>query len=331
MLLHLSIRLILVSLCTYAVLYADKEWFTFQVMFGVSVFNSCFYFSLRKVFSSYPAIYCKRILSGLSAASIVPGCIIALLDPEFLAEPLFGVSTALSISIGIELGSSLFDLLFLTPEQLKITPLIVHHMGTFLTFFFTTFTGFPAIAIAVALLMEGCNPFWYLHWILISSNKHMKHKTLWYINAFCAIGSYVLIRFCITHPVALWVTHWCFTVGEVNGRAPSTLDVVILVADQLIFFPMNVQNVLKLIRSLSYEERKTSAPATTNTTTAAVTDASTVVVPKEKAKQREEVISSTPSSPLSSRSALAKKEPAKKTKQRPVVLGSASLNSNKNM
>eukprot|EP01098_Paradermamoeba_levis_P015538 TRINITY_DN795_c0_g1_i5.p1 TRINITY_DN795_c0_g1~~TRINITY_DN795_c0_g1_i5.p1 ORF type:complete len:307 (-),score=45.75 TRINITY_DN795_c0_g1_i5:98-1018(-) len=123
----------------------------------------------------------------------------------------------------------------------------------------------------------------------------------------------------------------CFTVGEVNGRAPSTLDVVILVADQLIFFPMNVQNVLKLIRSLSYEERKTSAPATTNTTTAAVTDASTVVVPKEKAKQREEVISSTPSSPLSSRSALAKKEPAKKTKQRPVVLGSASLNSNKNM
>lgn len=252
-----SIRVLLISLSIYACFYSNgPQWFTFQIMFVVGVFNSCLYLLLRQFFSQYPAIYCKRILSGLSACFIVPGCLAVAFDPVFLAEPFFTIPTPLAISIGIELGSSLFDLFSLTTEQLRIPLLIVHHLGTYLTFYYVTFSGFPGLAIAVALLQEGCNPFWYLHWILISSNNHKKHGGLFKLNAFFAIFAYLFIRFGITHPVSLWVTHWCFTVGRVGDLAPTWFDIGLIVVDQIVFFPMNVQNVLKLVKSLSYDEKQ---------------------------------------------------------------------------
>lgn len=208
---------------------------------------------IQKRFPNIPEILLKRIFSGLSASLITPSVFMALGEETFVHdESKFAISKWMLTALGLELGCLLHDSFFLTKKQLEIPALIVHHLGAFTIFHWIIYRNTVTLwfSSVYILLMEGPNPFWYLHWSLLSTGAFKSHMILFTLNYLCTVSTYIYLRFMIVHVrifEALWA-HYSVVVNENNYLAYAP-DLFVAVGFQVLGFGINVLNTYKLTRS----------------------------------------------------------------------------------
>jgi len=201
---------------------------------GAMAWASCYWILLALGPSNLTDEYrikCKRMLAFITGAACgAPGCY------GYIVGDMWWVY----VGGGIQFGCYWTDMMLITDMQARIDALIFHH---FMTIGYNLYLVNSAqwIVIAIALFMEVTNPFWYLN-IIVRLHTKAGEGVLWYTKNL-AMYSYICVRFMFVTPQIMVVTAPLWW-----GRSP-TLDGWVAVIMILLFTKLNIDNLVKLIKS----------------------------------------------------------------------------------
>lgn len=164
----------------------------------------------------YSYTFVKRFTSSIVAIFLSSTALYALLfDPNFE----FGDGTqslrtnATLIAITIEITVICFDLFHSAPEQTKILMYLVHHYtGLFLWEIFL-FYNVGLTAALITQVQELANPFWYLHWSLMTIDGFMdpKWRTIFKVNFWICMTLYIGVRLLVSTPLMFLILYRSFS------------------------------------------------------------------------------------------------------------------------
>jgi len=250
-----SIRsyLLFILLLNYRFYSSSMGVFTLLITFlSFSTFKLSFILC-RKYFSNIPELLLKRIFSGVSSCFITPVVLMAMSEDSFvLDEAKFAISKWMLVALGLELGCLIHDSAFLTKKQLEMTGLIIHHLAAFSILHWIIYRNTITLWLCsmYILLMEGTNPFWYLHWTFLSTGSFKKYFGLYVANYFLTVSTYIYLRFMVVHVKIFGYLfgHYSSVVGADNFISYLP-DLLVAISFNAVGFCINVLNTYKVTKS----------------------------------------------------------------------------------
>jgi len=218
----------------------------FNVAYIVALLYTVVFFGLKAFLDNELTV--KRLMSG--CFSVVLGGVPAYalyFDPELQdATVLFGHSTpSTETAIGLLLGFYCGDMFWITPSQLNIPSLLVHHISVVVFWIWAQSQTLAMTITMLAQMQEICNPFWYFHWIAFSSYAYRdpRKRPWFFVNAFLILIGYLALRL-------LWVQlrvtqHIWWMVWNYPIDAAFMVPTGIIIETVI-----NMMNIYKLSRSI---------------------------------------------------------------------------------
>jgi hypothetical protein len=218
----------------------------FNVAYIVALLYTIVYFTLRSFLNNELTV--KRLMSG--CFSVVLGSVpiyVLYFDPAFQdATILIGRSTpSVETALGLLLGFYCGDMFWITPSQLNIPSLLVHHISVVVFWIWSQSQPVALTISMLAQLQEICNPFWYFHWIAFSSYayKDQTKRPWFFVNAFLIFFGYLGLRLFwvqLRTTQYIWWMVWNYPI-DAAFMVPTGIIIETVI---------NMMNIYKLSRSI---------------------------------------------------------------------------------